>query len=134
MIVDANVVVYWAVPGTHVEHAAAIMERDDLAAPGIVMAEAANALLKHARAGTISPAQVAPMISMIREAIDTPAFDADLVPDALAIALARNHRIYDCLYLALAMQRREPLATADRKLAALARELSIETELIEPAL
>lgn len=134
MIIDANVAVYWAVPGAHVERAVAIMRRDNLAAPGILMAEAANALVKHARVGTISHTQVAPMISMIREAIDTLAFDADLVPDALAIALAHNHKIYDCLYLALAMQRREPLATADRKLAALANTLSVETELIEPIL
>lgn len=134
MIIDANVAVYWAVPGTHVEYAATIMMRDDLAAPGIIMAESANALIKHARAGTISRMQVGPMISMIREAIGTLVFDADLVPDALAIAVAHNHKIYDCLYLALAMQRREPLATADRKLAALAQKLSIETELIEPAL
>lgn len=134
MIIDANVTVYWAVPGTHVERAAAIMMRDNLAAPGIIMAETANALIKHAHAGSISRMQVEPMISTIREAIDTLAFDADLVPDALAIALAYNHKIYDCLYLALAMQRREPLATADRKLAALAQKLSVETELIEPAL
>lgn len=134
MIIDANVAVYWAVPGAHVECAATIMMRDDLAAPGIIMAESANALIKHARAGTISRMQVGPMISMIREAIGTLVFDADLVPDALAIAIAHTHKIYDCLYLALAMQRREPLATADRKLAALAQKLSIETELIEPAL
>lgn len=134
MIIDANVVVYWAVPGAHAERAASIMRREDFAAPGIIMAEAANALVKHARAGSIAQAQVEPMIAMIRQAIDTLAFDADLVPGALAIALAHNHKIYDCLYLALALERREPLATADRRLAALARKLSIETELIEPAL
>lgn len=134
MIIDANVAVYWAVPGAHAERAATIMMQDNLAAPGIIMAESANALIKHARAGTISRMQVEPMISMIREAIGTLVFDADLVPDALAIASAHNHKIYDCLYLALAMQRREPLATADRKLAALAQKLSIETELIEPSL
>ena len=38
----------------------------------------------------------------------------------------------DCLYIALALKRSEPLATADCKLAALAHKLSIETELIEP--
>lgn len=134
MIIDANIVVYWAVWGPHAERAASIMARENLAAPGIIMAEAANALIKHARSGSISHVQVGPMISMIRQAIDTLALDADLVPDALAIALAHNHNIYDYLYLALAMERREPLATADRRLAALAARLSIETELIEPAL
>lgn len=134
MIIDANVAVYWAVPGTHVERVVSVIRQGNLAAPGIIMAESANALVNHARAGTIFRMQVAPMISMIREAIDTLAFDADLVPDALEIALAHSHKIYDCLYLALALQRREPLATADRRLATLAEKLSIETELIEPAL
>lgn len=134
MILDANVAVYWAVPGAHVQAARAIMERDDLAAPSIMIAEAANALVNHARAGTIERGQIAPMVAMIRRAVDTLVMDADLVPDATEIALAHNHKIYDCLYLALALRRREALATADRRLAALARTLSIETDLIEPAL
>ncbi|MCO5157296.1 MAG: type II toxin-antitoxin system VapC family toxin [Aquamicrobium sp.] len=134
MIIDANVAVYWAVPGPHAERAASIMGRENLAAPGIIMAEAANALVNHVRAGSISHTQIGPMISTIRQAIDTLVFDADLVPDALALAIAHNHKMYDCLYLALALARREPLATADRRLAALASKLSIETELIEPAL
>ncbi len=134
MIIDANVAVYWAVPGAHTEHATRIMSRPDLSAPGIIVAEVANALVNHARAGTIEYTQVGPMVSAVRQAIGTLALDADLVPDALEITLAHNHKIYDCLYVALAIQRREPLATADRRLAALAQKLSIETHLIEPAL
>jgi predicted nucleic acid-binding protein len=53
--------------------------------------------------------------------------------NATNIAAEVNHKIYDCLYLALALERGEPLATADRRLATLAKELSIETHLIEPA-
>ena len=134
MIIDANVAVYWAVPGAHTDHAAQIMSRPDLSAPSIIMAEVANALINHARAKTIEYAQIGPMVSAVRRTIAALVVDADLVPDALGISLAHNHKIYDCLYLALAMQRREPLATADRRLAALAQKLSIETELIEPAL
>ena len=52
--------------------------------------------------------------------------------DALRLALLLAHPIYDCLYLALALERREPLATADRRMAALARTLNIETQLIGP--
>jgi predicted nucleic acid-binding protein len=134
MIVDANVAVYWAVPGPHSEAAAAVMGRPGLSAPTLIMPEASNALLRHARAGTLSIAQVPPMVKMIGRAIETLATDAELVPEALELAIEHHHKIYDCLYLALALRRREPLATADRRLASIARGLSIETELIEPAI
>ena len=53
---------------------------------------------------------------------------------AIDIASSQNQKIYDCLYLALALERGEPLATADRRMAQIAQSLSIETELVQPAL
>ena len=44
-----------------------------------------------------------------------------LHPLAIDLALARSQPVYDCTYLALALDRREPLATADRRMAALWR-------------
>lgn len=134
MIVDANIPVYWAVPGGHSVQATAIMSRPGLAAPGIILPETANALLKHARAGTIAYDGIAETAETIGSAIETLVPDAILLPDAIAIAIAEKHKIYDCLYLALAARRGEALVTADRRMAALARKLAIETELIEPSL
>ena len=56
-----------------------------------------------------------------------------LLPEAIRLALANQHPVYDCLYLALAIERREPLATADRRLAAVAATIGIEAVLVEPA-
>jgi len=134
VIVDANVAVYWAIPGPHAIPATAVMSRADLAAPSLILPETANALINHARAGNIPAAQIGEIVAMIRTAIKVMVSDAELVQGALEIAIAHNHKVDDCLYLALALQRREPLATADRRLAALAETLSIPTELIEPAL
>lgn len=58
--------------------------------------------------------------------------DAELLPQAMSLALRMRHSVYVCLYLALALERRETLITADRRLAALAGTLNIPTELIEP--
>ena len=41
-----------------------------------------------------------------------------LVTDALRLALLLGHPIYDCLYLALSLQTRSPMVTADRRFAA----------------
>jgi predicted nucleic acid-binding protein len=49
------------------------------------------------------------------------------------VAILQSHKVYDCLYLALALERREPLATADRRLAAVAGTLGLDAVLVEPA-
>lgn len=50
----------------------------------------------------------------------------DALPTALALALRLNHSVYDCLYVATAMQEAAPLVTADAKLAALADRCGVE--------
>jgi predicted nucleic acid-binding protein len=132
MIVDANVAIYWAVPCPFTQPASRIMSRVGLVVPGIFLSETANALINYARAELIDSAHVPVRVQTIREAIGEIVGDDQLIDPALQLAISRQHKIYDCLYLALALERREPLATADRRMAALARELHIETELIEP--
>jgi predicted nucleic acid-binding protein len=44
-----------------------------------------------------------------------------LAADALRLALLIGHPIYDCLYLALSLQTKAPMVTADRRAGALAR-------------
>lgn len=132
MIVDANLATYWYVPSPFSAAAAAYMTRDDLIAPQILLPEAASALLKYLRAGQISETNVHTAVDRIPRIVGELVSDSDLTPRALRLSITHNHKIYDCLYLALALERQKPLATADRRLAALARSLSIETELIGP--
>lgn len=132
MIVDANIATCWYVQPPFSTSASPYLSRFDLAAPQIVLPEAANALLKYMRAGLISADDVFTAIGLLPKFITTLADDASLTSSAARLSVIHNHKIYDCLHLALALERREPLATADRRLASLARELSIETELIGP--
>lgn len=39
------------------------------------------------------------------------------VPSALSLSLERDHSVYDCLYVACAIQEELPLVTADKRLA-----------------
>jgi predicted nucleic acid-binding protein len=56
--------------------------------------------------------------------------NVQLLPLAIDLAIANNHPVYDCLYLALAMERHVQLVTADRQLARRAEALGIAVDLI----
>ena len=50
----------------------------------------------------------------------------------MTIALDTLTPVYDCLYISLALDRNDRIATADRRLAAVAGRLGVGTVLIEP--
>ena len=132
MIVDANIVVHWFAVTEFSSAVAPLRNRNDLAAPAIILVEAANVLYKNSRRGTLDPRRCGRSVRLLEYLFVDLVRDGNLLPLALDLALANNHPVYDCLYLALALERRKPFATADRRLAALARSLSIETVLIAP--
>ena len=132
MIVDASVASHWFVDTEFSGSAAPYRERLDLSAPSFLVLETANVLYKRSRRGEIEAARCADSIDLLRIIISNWIDNDTLVGPAIGIAVKRLHPVYDCLYLALALKRREPLVTADRRLAAMARDLAIEAELIEP--
>ena len=132
-IVDASVATAWFVEIGTSKSARPLLLREPLYAPSLLRVALTNLLLKYVRAGLLlenAPlAAVRNLDGIVRVWIE----DNFLLPAATAMALQHRHKIYDCLYLALAVERREPLVTADRRLAAIAREIPVEVELIEPA-
>ena len=54
-----------------------------------------------------------------------------LIETAFAIAVERECSVYDALYLALALATTARLVTADRRLAAVGKQLRIEVSLLE---
>jgi predicted nucleic acid-binding protein len=103
-------------------------------APAHILVETANTLWKYAVLDGLDAADAVVAVDKIASLCDEIVPDRELLSSAIDLAIAHRHPVYDCLYLALALERREPVATADRRLAALAQKLSIEIELIEPAL
>ena len=132
MIIDANVATYWCVQTPLSSAARAILQRSDLIAPGFIRIEVTHALFKYLRAGMITYPLLRDGITSVRGAIVEFVEDETLLDAAADIAFSHNHPVYDCLYLALALGRREPMATADRRLAAVGQSLGIAVELIEP--
>ena len=131
MIVDASAVVPWLIE-TPLSTAARRLKPETNRAPALILLETTNALLKYLRARLIGEDDLRRAIVSLSASLEEVADDISLLPHATRIAATNNHKIYDCLYLALAVERREPLATADRRMAALADSLGIETTLIEP--
>jgi predicted nucleic acid-binding protein len=131
MIIDASVAVPWLVE-TPFSETAKRLRSAECAAPDLLLMETTNALLKYHRIDQISLDGILAGAQALKVAISKFVPDDQLLPSATKIAADNTHKIYDCMYLALALERNQPLATADKRLAAIAKSLSIETLLIEP--
>ena len=120
LVVDASVAVKWILPEEGQEEALRLQENYqdeeiDLVAPYLVIAEVANVLWKRERRGDLNA-------SAARRCLEQFLRDAPILWDsvtvsrsALGLALAHQRPVYDCLYLALALDQRCDLVTADEK-------------------
>jgi predicted nucleic acid-binding protein len=112
LVVDASVAVKWLITEEHSALAEALSDRR-MSAPSLLRIECANALLRRARAGHLPAGAVLGKVRALRLA------PVRLVPTeryleaAIALATELRHSLYDCLYLALALDERAPLVTAD---------------------
>jgi predicted nucleic acid-binding protein len=115
-VVDASVVAKWFFPE---EHSAAsrrlLSSRHTLLAPDLVWSEVGNIAWKRARRGEMKPDEAAQFIAdVIRLPLDIVPSQT-LVAPALELAIATGRTVYDCVYLAAAMDRKCRLVTADER-------------------
>ena len=115
-VVDASVALKWVLP----EHGQAAARRlldsgDDLSAPELLLLEAANALIRHVRLRSISRIEAASAYRTIDVIFHAPQASEPLIPSAFRLALELEHPLYDCIYLALAVETKAKLITADGK-------------------
>ncbi|GHD08860.1 type II toxin-antitoxin system VapC family toxin [Tianweitania populi] len=129
MIIDASVAIPWLIE-TPFSSAACAFKPLMPTAPGLLMLETANVLLKYQRQSHPT-LDIVETMKLLRIIIPNLVDDQLLLPSAIKIAEPAGHKLYDCLYLALALQTAQPLATADKRLAVIAETLSIKVHLIE---
>lgn len=117
-VVDASVVIKWFVPETRaIEALRVYTSGTPLHAPSFLSVEVANIAWKKIRLREITRADgdfiVArlPLLSLTRHPDDT------LLAAAFDLANKTQRTVYDCLYLALAVQLGGQMATDDEKLA-----------------
>lgn len=119
LVIDASVALRWFLQEAGSDRTAALLEGTDLlVAPELILAEVCNAGWKAVHAGTALPAQLQIAAARLPLVLDELVPLGGLAADAVTIALALDHSVYDCCYLALAEQRDARLVTADRRLLA----------------
>jgi predicted nucleic acid-binding protein len=117
-IVDASVAVKWFVTETDSLVADELSaSRHRLFAPGLIMAEAANALARKAMAGLMSAADARDYLHSLPYYLDDMIAVDELIESALETACALRHPIYDLIYLEAARRLDAQLVTADRRFA-----------------
>jgi predicted nucleic acid-binding protein len=134
-VVDGSVAAKWyfAEPGHEAADrilAEGIAGGRELLAPDLIVPEFVNVLWKRVSRRECSREAAEEILALW--AVDRPELVASSVLSvhAFELALALGHPVYDCLYLALAIELEASLATADRRLARVARTVLEPVELI----
>ncbi len=122
LVVDASVAAKWVLPEAHSERANALRAAGEpVIAPDLVYAEIGNAVWKRAIRGEITVGIALEALATATGLFSKLVSIGSLAPHATELAIALEHPIYDCFYLALAEQERAPLITADKRLLAAAK-------------
>jgi predicted nucleic acid-binding protein len=125
IVLDASVAAKWMLPAKNEPfRTEAYRLLDDFAAgtldllvPDVFWAECGNIVWKAVRQQRFSRADGAAAISsMINRKIPTVS-SVTLMTEALNIAFDNDRAVYDCLYVALALESKRSLITADERLA-----------------
>jgi predicted nucleic acid-binding protein len=115
LVVDASVALKWLLPEPDSEAALDLIGRAVLAAPEMMVVEVANALSTRIRRRELTPLEARTSLADLHAIHVDYAADRELASAALSLAADLGHPVYDCLYLALAIDRAAMVVTADRR-------------------
>lgn len=134
-VVDASVALKWYFRERSAEAATRVLTEGnegvrELLAPDWIVAELANVLRKKVRRDECSGAEAQAILDAFESDAPELVESVPLVPRALELALRLDETLYDCLYLAAAIEGEAALVTADARLARAARGVVAEVELL----
>ena len=116
-VIDANVAIKWLFPEVHHQDALRLLDQqnNELFVPDFFFSEIGNILWKKVRRGEIDLKTSQEHFQDIL-AVDFQIYSSNiLVPFALEIAVRTQQAVYDCVYLALAVQKNCQMVTADER-------------------
>ena len=134
-VVDASVAVKWYFPELGWQRATALLaaridEGRELLAPDWITVELTSVLRKKIKLAHCDADAAFEVLSLW--AFDRPELvpSVDLATRAFELCLLLDHPVYDCLYIAAAIEHEARLVTADVRLARAARTVLAEVELL----
>ena len=114
-VVDASVALKWVLPEEQSDLAEELVAGGaSLHAPAFIFVEIASALWKKMRAGGLEEEQAVVRLARLRRAPLVLWQGEEPLPVTLALARQLDHAVYDCAYLALALELDGVYVTADR--------------------
>jgi len=121
VVIDASVVAKWLFAERDSDRAEALLQeveqgRLNFLAPEILPAEIGSALAKRVSRGLLERQEAEAEYRRFQDCSPALISNGILAALALRLALRQRHSIYDCLYLALAIEARCDFVTADEKL------------------
>jgi len=115
-VVDANVAVKWVLPEIHSEAASRLLNSDHtLLVPDFFFSEIGNIFWKQVRFGTNTLEEAELNFNQIAITPIQTYQSKLLIPSALEIAVRVQQAVYDCVYLALAVNQGCQMVTADKR-------------------
>jgi predicted nucleic acid-binding protein len=135
LVLDASVAIKWAMPLAReplTDEALRLLKRYvnaevEFVVPDVFWAEVGNVLWKGTRQRRWRHDEADAVAANMRARDFATVSSLSLLPEALRIAFAYDRSVYDCLYVALAVQSKTDLVTADERLAdALAAHLPVK--------
>jgi predicted nucleic acid-binding protein len=117
LVVDASVVAAAFFAEKHSKAARTLLlSEDHLCAPDLIHAEVASVVWKRHRRGEIDEKEASGLlVDMLDLPLETMPSE-QLVHAALELALRTGRTVYDCLYVALAVQKKTMMVSGDQRL------------------
>jgi predicted nucleic acid-binding protein len=115
-VVDASVVIKWVVEEDGTAAALAVRRRAALSAPELLIPECANILWKKTQRGEMTKETALLAARLLERAEIELCPTRMLLEPATRLAIELDHSAYDCLYLALAVERGCQFVTADERI------------------
>ncbi len=116
IVVDANILAYFLLPGPRNERAEALQRRDpEWATPFLCLSELRNIVLGFLRRRQLSGAEALEVVTRAEEILSGREYTVSS-ERVLALAATSGCTAYDCEYAALAEDLRVPLVTSDRQI------------------
>jgi len=130
VVLDASVAVRWVVEEEGSVEAAALLEQElSWITPRLLLTEVTSALRRKVADSVLAPAVAGQALDVLLQAVADGVIrlidDERIIGQALLLAMSLQHKVPDCLYLALAEREGAAIATADDRLSRLARSRAV---------